>query len=89
MSEKQSAEQARIIMAQMAIEKDAPKFCINCKHYRIAREQPAGSEHRCNRAIFDLVTGKETKLDVICDTERAGLTNTCAREGRFWEPLGA
>jgi hypothetical protein len=65
------------------------KFCVNCKHYRIAREQPAGSEHRCNRAVFDLVTGKETKLDVICHIERGGLINTCGREGQFWEAMGS
>jgi len=67
------------------------KFCVNCKHYRIAREQPSGSEHRCNRAVFDLVTGKETKLDVICSRERARpqTDEHCGPAGQFFEPREA
>jgi hypothetical protein len=64
------------------------KFCVSCKHYRIAREQPAGSEHRCNRAVFDLVTGKETKMDTICEMARINFGD-CGPDGKYWEAMGS
>jgi hypothetical protein len=95
LNETQQAEQAIMQLANMEY-KVTPKFCVQCKHYRLAREQPAGSEHRCNRGIFDLVTGKETKMDAICSMERKptifdpSVTEiVCGRGAQFFEPMGA
>jgi hypothetical protein len=62
-------------------------ICVECKHYRLAGEQPAGSQHRCNLPQIDLVTGKETKRDVICEQERSPpqTDHRCGPTGKFWE----
>lgn len=64
-------------------------ICVHCKHYRLDRVSPAGSQHRCNRPLPDLVTGESKPHDAPCSQERVGMSapfGVCGVDARFWEP---
>lgn len=85
-------QQMRQETMQLAVHRDAPKICKDCAHYRINGGQPAGSQHRCNRPLTNLVTGQITPHDVRCEDERTRFgmvvsdVSACGPHGTFWEP---